>query len=394
MPLSRRRLLALPFALPALSLSGFAQDKGFRVRTVETFRHAKALAVKLTCENGAYGWGETSSDNPAILEAIVHEALKEEIIGQNAFDAEPNWDRMFYANHDSGPGGALANAIAGIDIAAWDLRGRALKLPVSALIGGRYRERVKVYGSFGVGFGKRLTTDQAAAQARKFVDKGYRAVKVRMQIRENRQNPDPDPTFDYVRAVRSAIGKDVELLVDINNGYTVQRAIEVGLRLNEEFSVRYYEEPASDQYHEESAKIAAALPRMAIIAGEKEYTRWQLRSLIVHGDVDYLNPDVVKAGGITEMKKIAAMAQAFEKQIICHNTRPVWSTAATLHLMASISNAGPFMEYPDEDEFASLLALVQRGFRYADGYLSVPTTPGLGVEVDEAALRKNSVVKA
>lgn len=390
MLLSRRHLLSLPLT----GAAALAQDRGFRIRSVETFRHPQAFVVKVTAENGAVGWGETAFDSPAVMEAFIHDAaLKKDIIGRNAFAAEPNWDRMFYAHHDSGPGGALANAIAGIDIACWDLRGRALNLPVHALIGGAYRDRIKVYGSFGVGFGLRMTPAQAAGKARKFVAKGYRAVKVRMQIRESRQNPDPDPTFAFVRAVREAIGPDIELIVDINNGYTVQRAIEVGLRLNEEFGVRYYEEPVSDQFHEDSAKVAQALPRMSIIAGEKEYTRWQLRSLIVHGDVDYLNPDVVKAGGLTEMKKIAAMAQAFEKQMICHNTRPVWSTAATLHLMSAISNAGPFMEYPDEDEFGDLLALVKRDFKFEDGALSVPQSPGIGIETDEARLRQASAVR-
>jgi L-alanine-DL-glutamate epimerase-like enolase superfamily enzyme len=393
MGMRRRDLFAFAAAGLARPAAGFAQDGGFRIRMVETFRHQQALAVKVTVDNGAFGWGETAFDSPAVMETFIHEELKRDLIGENAFQAEPNWDRMFYAHHDSGPGGALANAIAGIDIACWDLRGRALKLPVHALIGGAYRRRVKVYGSFGVGFGRRMTPPQAAEKARKFTAKGYRAVKVRIQIRESRQNPDPDPTFDFVRAVREAIGPDIELIVDINNGYTVQRAIETGLRLQEEFGVRYYEEPVSDQFHEDSAKVARALPRMAVIAGEKEYTRWQLRSLIVHGDVDYLNPDVVKAGGITEMKKIAAMAQAFEKPIICHNTRPAWSTAATLHLMASISNAGPFMEYPDEDEFPELLALVRRDFRFEDGALTVPQGPGLGIEADEAALRRASIVR-
>lgn len=358
--------------------------------SVETFRHKQAIFVKVTTRGGVAGWGEPAFDNPEVMEAFIHHSLKKHVIGKDPFQAEPIWDAMFYDNHDSGPGGALANSIAGVDIALWDLRGRLTGLPVHSLIGGAYRDRVRVYGSFGVGFGRRMTVPEAAAKAAKFVSRGYTAVKVRIQIRENRQNPEPDPTFDYVRAVREAIGSKVELLVDINNGYTVQRAIETGKRLFGEFGVRYYEEPASDQYHEDSAKVAAALPDMAIIAGEKEYTRWQLRSLIVHGDVDYLNPDVVKAGGITEMKKIAAMAQAFEKPMICHNTRPTISTAATLHLMASISNAGPFMEYPDEDEFPDLLKLVKRDFRYEAGYLTVPKAPGIGVEVDEAALRANS----
>ncbi|MFN3322896.1 MAG: enolase C-terminal domain-like protein [Bryobacteraceae bacterium] len=212
---------------------------------------------------------------------------------------------------------------------------------------------------------------------------------MRIQIRESRQNPEPDPTFTYVGAVQEAVGPKIELLVDINNGYTVHRAIEVGKRLRDEFGIRYYEEPCSDQFHENSAAVAAALGGMAIIAGEKEYTRWQLRSLIVHGNVDYLNPDIVKAGGLTEMKKIAALAQAFQKPIICHNTRPTYSTAAALHYMASISNAGPFMEYPDEDDFIDLIRLTRRDFKYDSGYLSVPQAPELGVEIDEAALRAN-----
>jgi L-alanine-DL-glutamate epimerase-like enolase superfamily enzyme len=389
MALSRRAFLGTG---AAASLTA-APRPPLKISSVRTYAHKQAIVVRIATSDGAVGWGETAFDKPSLMTAFIHDGFKSEIVGQDAWDAERLWDRMFYANHDLGPGGALANAIAGVDLALWDLKARVLDVPVYKLLGGAYRDRVRAYGSFGVGFGRRLNPEQAAAQARKFVSKGLTAVKVRIQIRENRQNPDPDPTFDFVKAVRNAVGPKIELLVDINNGYTVKRAIEVGKRLYEEFGVRYYEEPVSDQYHENSAEVARALPNTYIVAGEKEYTRWQLRSLIVHGNVDYLNPDIVKAGGFTEMKKIAAMAQAFEKQIICHNTRPTFSTAASLHFLASISNCGPFVEYPDPDEFSAIMAVAKVSYRLESGFLTVPQDTGIGVEVDEPALRQASTVR-
>jgi len=388
MLLSRRAILG--WGATALSAAG---RPPIEIAEVRTYSHKQAVIVRVRAKDGATGWGECAFDHPSLMTAFVHDGFKRELIGQDAWDAERLWDRLFYANHDLGPGGALANALAGVDLALWDLKARLLDVPVYKLLGGAYRDRVRAYGSFGVGFGRRMNPEQAAAKARKFVSKGLTAVKVRIQIRENRQNPDPDPTFDFVNAVRGAVGPKVELLVDINNGYTVKRAIEVGKRLYEEFGVRYYEEPVSDQYHEASAEVARALPNTYVIAGEKEYTRWQLRSLIVHGNVDYLNPDIVKAGGFTEMKKIAAMAQAFEKQIICHNTRPTFSTAASLHFLASISNCGPFVEYPDPDEFPELMSVARVGYKLENGFLTVPQDAGIGVEVDEPALAGSSTVR-
>ncbi len=387
MPIRRRDCL-----LGALGFASLRGQSDERITRVLTYRHPKALLVKVESSSGESGWGEAESGLLPLMETFIHQGLKKNVLGRSIWDAEALWDRMFFDLHDLGPGGALTGAISGIDLALWDLRGRLLKQPVYRLIGGQYRDRVKVYGSFGVGFGLRMSVEQAVAKAKSFVAKGYRAVKVRLQIRENRQNPDPDPTFRYAQAVRQAIGPDVELLVDINNGYTAKRAIEVGLRLRDELGVRYYEDPVSDQNLEDYATVTAALPRVHTIAGEKMYTRWQLRDLIVRGNVDYINPDVIKAGGLTEMKKIAAIAQAYEKPMICHNTRPTVSTAASIHLMASIPNAGPFFESPDDDDFAELLACVQRAWRFEDGALSVPRVPGLGLEVNEPALRAVSQV--
>lgn len=364
-----------------------AEPSPLTIRKIETFVVKGACFVKVTASNGATGWGETDADNAPLMAAFIQNGLAEKAIGQDPWNGEKIWDTMFFANHDQGPGGALANAIAGIDIALWDLKGRMLGLPVHQLLGGMYRDRIRVYGSFGVRGGRAMTAEQAAAQAAKFVKRGFTAVKLRMQIRESNQNPDPDPTLVYARAVRAAIGPDIDFLVDINNGYTVARASEVGKRLRDELNVMFLEEPCSDQVHSETAAAVRALD-MPVIAGEKEYTRWQLRELITMGNPDILNPDTIKAGGLTEMKKIAAIAQAYGKPIICHNTRPTLGTAASLHFVASIPNCGPLMEFVDVDNFQELMGFMRNNARYEAGYLFVPTAPGLGIEPDEEKIRK------
>jgi L-alanine-DL-glutamate epimerase-like enolase superfamily enzyme len=357
------------------------------IKSVETFVVEGACFVKLTASNGATGWGEADADNAPLMAAFIHNGLKQRILGESVWDNERLWDAMFYKNHDQGPGGALANSIAGIDIALWDLKGKLLGLPVYQLLGGSYRDRIRVYGSFGVGFGRSMSVTEAAAQAKKFVQQGFTAVKLRMQIRQNNQNPEPDPTFVYARAVRDAIGPDIDFLIDINNGYSAARAIATAHRLKQEFNIWLLEEPVSDQTHSETAAVVRAVDT-PIIAGEKEYTRWQIRELIVYGNPDYLNPDTIKAGGLTEMKKIAAIAQTYGKPIICHNTRPTLGTAASLHFIASIPNCESLMEFVDVDKFTFLRGLMKNNVRFEKGYLFVPQGAGLGMEVDEEKIRK------
>jgi L-alanine-DL-glutamate epimerase-like enolase superfamily enzyme len=393
-PLTRRSLIQASALLVPRSVPPTAQAQSptdtlsdITIKEVRTYVLDGACFVQVAASNGLSGWGEADADNPPLMAAFIDNGLKQQVIGHDPWDTERLWDAMFYKNHDQGPGGALANAIAGIDIALWDLKGKTLGLPVYQLLGGMYRERIRAYGSFGVGFGRNMAPAQAAAQAAKFVKQGFTAVKLRMQIRQPNQNPWPDPTFVYARAVRDAIGPDVDLIIDINNGYSAARAIEVGKRLKEEFNIMLYEEPVNDQTHTETAAVVRALDT-PVVAGEKEYTRWQHRELIIYGNPDYLNPDTIKAGGLTEMKKIAAIAQAYGKPIICHNTRPTLGTAASLQFIASISNCGPFIEYVDVDRFEALLGLMKNRIRFENGSLFVPHGPGLGLDVDEEKVRR------
>ncbi|MCU0646541.1 MAG: mandelate racemase/muconate lactonizing enzyme family protein [Gemmatimonadaceae bacterium] len=358
-----------------------------KVTAVKTYKLRQALYVEVQSDAGVSGWGECAPNNKDVVQVFVQTGLVQHVVGRSVWDSEPIWHDCFYANSDLGPSGPLLNAIAGIDIALWDLKGKLAGVPTWQLLGGRYRERQRVYGSFAVDGGRRMTADQAARKAASFVERGYTAVKLRMQIRERNLNPHPDPTIPYVKAVRAAIGPTVELLVDINNGYTAARAIERGRWLQDEMGVRYYEEPTSMQQLHELAQVSEALD-LFIVAGENEHSRWQHRDLIDIAKVDVLNPDVSKAGGITEVKRIAALGQATSKRIMLHNTRPGILTHASLAVIASISNAAEYLEYSDPDDYQSLTALSAETLPVVNGELVIPSRPGLGIELDPAAVAR------
>lgn len=352
------------------------------IKEVKTFVMDDALFVRITTDSGESGWGECDAGSHQVMDAFIHSEHAQHILGMDPFDNEPLYSQMFYRAHDFGPGGALSNSIAGIDVALWDLKARILDVPVYRLLGGVYRDRMPIYGSYGTGRWERLSKKDAVAQAVKFVRDGFRTVKCRMQIREDHLNPVEDHTIDYVDAIEKEIGNDAELFVDINNGYSAARAIQVGRVLQDKYGHRFYEEPCSDQNHIETARVVEALD-IGVIAGEKEYTLFQLDELITYANPDFLNPDMIKAGGFTVMKKIAALSEMRQKPIIFHNTRPTISTAATLQLAASAPLVGPFFEYPEADRFKEQIGTVKDYLQVKDGYITVPESPGIGIDIDE-----------
>jgi L-alanine-DL-glutamate epimerase-like enolase superfamily enzyme len=377
-------LASAPAAAPAPSPVGAVKVTAIRCHILR--RHKMAL-VELQTDAGVTGWGECAWDGESLMKNFVEELLAKECLGKSIHDVRRLWDWMFYENHDLGPGGALPNAIAGIDIALWDVKGRLLGLPIFQLLGGKYRDKVQAYGSVPVRRG-RVSVADCVKQCVAFVEQGYECVKVRMQIREHHLNPDPDPTFAYVAAVRQAVGDKVELMVDGNNGYSASRAILTGRKLHETWGVNYFEDPVSDQNHAEMAAVVAALDDVEIVAGEKCYTRWQIKDLIVQGNVDILNPDVVKVGGLTELDRIHHLATCFQKPIQLHNTRPTVSTAASLHAMATYSQIARYLEYPILNaDLEAQTKLFRQDIRPRQGWLHLPTGPGLGIDPDPDALR-------
>ncbi len=366
---------------------GWDVDPDIRITGLETFVIPRAILVRIDTNAGISGWGESSPNNTHLIRTFIETGMKEFIMGKSPFDVEPIWDELFWQNHDLGPAGALPYAIAGIDLALWDIKGKILKQPVYKLLGGCYRKEFRVYGGFGV-YGGTIPVEVAVEKALRLANKGFRIVKLRMQIREYNLNPVPDLTLDYYTAIRKALPDDVELFVDPNEGYTAARAIQIGKEL-QSMGMPYFESPCPLENHADTRAVTEALD-IPVLAGEKCYTRWMFRDLILQGNPDVIQPDLIKAGGITEVKKIAALGQAFFKDIAPHNTKPTLGTAAALHLLAGVSNFGPFIEFIETELYQPVLSVFDNQVEFKNGNLILPEGDGLGLIVNEKKLRSLS----
>ncbi|NJO02148.1 MAG: mandelate racemase/muconate lactonizing enzyme family protein [Bacteroidia bacterium] len=364
---------------------------GIKITDLRTYVFKKATYVKLETNEGISGWGEADHSYPKLTDRVIRSLCKPLIIGMNPFNTEQIWNRIYFEGFEAGNTGLMPGALAGVDNALWDLKGRILNMPVYQLLGGNPVEKVRVYGSFGRSKGDGFKTPgEMAKMGADFVEQGYQTLKVRMQIRQMHLNPDPDPTFEVVSAVRKAVGDQIELFVDFNNGYTAAKAITVARKLAEHLNVTVIEEPVSMQDYRGLRQVVEALD-IPVQVGEHEYNKWQFRELILLGNPDTLNLDTIKCAGLTECHKIAGMAQAFEKDIMMHNTRPTLATAASLHLISSIGNAARVQEHAGKREELGLGSLFQNEIKYQDGYLFVPQEAGLGLMPDEKMMEKTKL---
>ena len=381
--------LAGLFALPAPLR---AQQGRARVAAVEAFTVPAATYVKVTADDGTFGWGEAGRSGHAMVSHLINRQMAEAVIGDDVFAGEASWARLLFEFDELGPAGLVAQAIAGIDWALWDLRGKLLGQPVWALLGGRHRDSFPLYGSFSIdtGDGGRMTPEEAGRRAAELAGEGFTAIKVRLGIREENADPDPDPAIPVTRAVRAAIGDEVGLYVDANNGYRAARAIEVGRRLAGEFGVSVFEEPVAAFHYASMAEVAAALD-LAVAAGEHEYTPFAFRDLIGHGRPDVLNPDISKVMGLTGGLHVATLAEVFDKPISVHNARPTLLTAAHVHYVARARTATRPQEHPGSRRLAQLWDYFENRLVPQNGRMAVPDTPGLGLVVREAAVRAAAV---
>ena len=360
---------------------------GIKITGLKTYILPRAIIVKLETNAGISGWGESSPNNTHLIRTFIETDIKKRVIGIDPFDVEPLWDELFWYNHDLGPAGALPYAIAGIDLAMWDLKGKIFQQPVYKLLGGSYQKEFLTYGGFGI-YGGTVPVEEAVDKALNLAERGFKVIKLRMQIREYNLNPHPDYTLKYYLAVKEALPGDIELFVDPNEGYTAYRAIQIGKEL-QGMGMKYFESPCPLENHRDTAEVVEALD-IPVLAGEKCYTRWQFRDLILEGNPDVIQPDVIKSGGITEVKKIAALGQTFFKTMAPHNTKPTLGTAAALHVMASCSNFGPFIEFIETELYKPVLSVFDNHVEFKDGTLILPEGPGLGLIVNEKKLEKIS----
>jgi len=244
---------------------------------------------------------------------------------------------------------------------------------------------VRLYAS--IGGGRHMRPDEMVRQVEHFVELGFTAFKIRMDWGEARQDVDLEKDWQMLKQVREFLGQDALLSFDANNGYSVPAAITQGRRF-ESLDIYHFEEPVAQFDYAGLAQVADALD-VPVSAGEKEYTRWQFRDLIAQGRVDILQPDVVKAGGLTECKKIAILAETYNKLFVPHQTQPTVGMAANLHLIAALQWADRPQEYtgqrPELDEVFEEPLILE------DGTMRVPDSPGLGLIVNEKCLQRLSV---
>ena len=339
--------------------------------------------VRVYTDEGLVGIGECFRRFPEITKPVVDAILKPVLLGKDPLETEVRWNEMAKAGEALELGGSIFIAIAGVDIALWDLKGKALGLPIYALLGGKVRDKIRMYAS---SMRRDLSPVEEGRRAASFVEQGYTGYKLHSAVPGAIDDPS-DHTIDTVREVRAAVGDDIDILVDVNGAYSVHHSIEVGKAL-EDLGTFHFEEPRPNYDLDGLAAIADTLA-IPIASGEMIYNRWQYRDLILRGRVDIIQPDIVKTGGFTEIQKIGDLASTFNRPITVHNTQPIISTAAHLHFCA----AHPNTVYSQENNIEPISIrdewpILKTPLEVKDGYMDVPDGPGLGIELDEAMVKK------
>jgi L-alanine-DL-glutamate epimerase-like enolase superfamily enzyme len=300
----------------------------------------------------------------------------------DACDVVGAWNRIYsrqLASHGMGAGCSLA--MSGLDMALWDIRGKAVGWPLYKLLGGAQRPIPAYAGGVSLGF---QDPRELIAEARVHIEAGYKAIKLRLgdTVRDD---------IDRVEAAREAFGDDIEILTDANIGYTLEDARRVMPAL-EDLGVRWLEEPfpAHDYRSYATARSFSTVP---LAAGENHYTRFEFSRLIEENSVDIIQPDLSKSGGITECLRIAAMASAHKLQVHPHTSMTGLNMAATIHFLAALDNGGYF---EGDVSKANLFRdeLTSRPFELAkDGTVRPLESPGIGVDVDEEFLKAHPVIE-
>lgn len=368
--------------LSALVERPFTSSRGWLYKTRNT------CLVEIETEDGIVGWGECYGPS-AVARAFIETQLAGQIIGRDPFDVEVIWEHLYNRIKDYGQTGMAIAAISGIDIALWDIIGKATGKPVHKLIGGAFRGEVQAYATGLYFIDMDRVTEEAVEEAQKFVSEGFRAIKMKIGLGSLQKD------IDRVAAVREAIGPDIRLMVDANHCYSVPNAIRIGRKL-QELDIDWFEEPISPEDVDGYVEVTRALD-MAVAGGENDFTRFGFRDKIVRKAMDIVQPDVCAAGGLTESKKIAAMASAHGVECVPHAWGSAVGLAATIHFLASLPDQPPcvvpqpvLLEFEQEENpFRDFLAkepIVQKA-----GIVAVPGGPGLGIEVDREVIKKYRV---
>jgi D-galactarolactone cycloisomerase len=343
-----------------------------------------AMVVEIETDNGLVGWGECYG--PARITAAVAESVAALLIGEDPLRIDHLWRKVYSTLRDHGQKGVVIEGLSGIDIALWDIKGKHFGVPVHRLLGGGIRDTVQAYAT---GLYRRRSGDPLRylpEEAAGYVAEGFKAVKLKVGF-------GVEEDAAVTAAVREAIGPDIALMIDANHAYDATAAIRLG-RIIERHDIGWFEEPVPPEdlagYRE--VKSALSIP---IAGGECEFTRFGFRDVLGSRAMDIIQPDTCAAGGLTECKKIADMAEAFGVRYNPH----VWGTgiaiAASLQLLAvlpshtplSLAPLEPLLEF-DRTEHPIRQAVLTRPIEHVGGVVAVPSEPGLGIEIDREALAR------
>ncbi len=344
--------------------------------------------VEIETDGGYTGWGEAVLEGHAASVLACVREMQDYLIGQDPADIEGHWNTLYRAGFYRG-GGVMMSAIAGIDQALWDIKGKVFSAPIYELMGGKCRDRMKVYSWIG---GDRPS--DVGRAAREKMDAGFRAIK--MNATEELQMIDSydkiDAVLDRVGAIREACGKHFGIAIDFHGRVHKPMAKVLAKKL-EEFDPMFIEEPVLSENMECFKEIAAAC-NIPIATGERLFSRYDFKRLLTLGGVDIIQPDLSHAGGITEVKKIASMAESYDVALAPHCPLGPIALAACLQVDATSYNA-VIQEQSIGIHYnvgKSVLDYAKNAedFRFDDGYVKLPHCPGIGVEVNrELVLEEN-----
>lgn len=339
------------------------------------------VLVEIVCDDGTIGWGECLG--PAKANAAVVETYAGWLIGENPLETEKLWAKLYNALRDQGQRGLTLTALSGIDIALWDIKGKHFGVPVSTLLGGRFRETVRAYatGSFKRDGVNRV--EDNAKEAARYRAEGFHASKIKIGfgVAEDLQ---------VIRAVREAIGPDMRLMIDANHGYGVLEAIELG-RKAAEYNIDWFEEPVVPEQLAAYREVRAKQP-IPVAGGETWHSRWGMKEPLETRAVDIIQPDLCGVGGFTEARRVADFASIHGVRVVPH----VWGTAvqiaAALQFMASMvpdpvrtNPVEPILEF-DRTDNPYRQAIVKTPLEHVNGVVTIPDAPGLGIEINRDAL--------
>lgn len=346
-----------------------------------------ALVVKVSTDAGITGIGEVDSAPLAVKGAIEGPfshttacGLRELVIGEDPFETERLWYKMYRKNTYGGRRGVGLHAMSGIDIALWDIKGKALGLPIWKLLGGGFHKKIRPYASSLFG----ATPDETRDRAQRFRDRGFSAVKFGWDP----MGQDEKTDVALVREARRGLGDDGDLLIDAGLVWDAKTAIQRA-RAFSEYNIFWLEEPLLPDDYDGYRKLSEAT-EVRIAAGEEESNRQSFLDLMDRGKIDIVQVDLTRVGGFTEAMKVASLAVDRGLPVVNHGFTTFINVAAALHFLNSIPNSF-ILEFVVEEETTLRDYITKQRIVAKDGMLEISDAPGLGIELDEEAIEKYRV---